>query len=219
MTEAAAKTLDELIAEDRKREAEERQRQRIEAYHRLSGVPERFKACTFENFQPRTDSINAAHAFMRAYLAEFDANAKSGRCAILIGDAGVGKTHLACALVNALCSQGRRARYVRFGDAIKRIRASWRNRDEGENELDVLNDYHRQDLLVVDEIGVQYGTDGEQNHAFDLFDRRYADMKPTIIVSNATQQGIVDYLGPRVVDRLLDGDGRMLRLQGSSNRK
>lgn len=219
MTAEIEKTLDQLLNESRKREDEERRRNVIEAYHKISGVPARFKGCTLENFEPRTDSINAAHAFMRTYLAEFSQHAKAGRCAILLGDAGVGKTHLVCAMVNALCSHGRRARYVRFGDAIKRIRASWRSRDGEESELDVLNDYHRQDLLVIDEIGVQYGSEGEQNHAFDIIDRRYADMKPTIIVTNATNEGLMSYLGPRVVDRLLDNDGRMLRLQGKSNRK
>lgn len=36
-------------------------------------------------------------------------------------------------------------------------------------------------LLVIDEIGMQYGTESGQNHLFDVLGRRYRDMMPTIL--------------------------------------
>jgi len=59
-------------------------------------------------------------------------------------------------------------------------------------------------LLVLDEIGVQYGTDGEQTILFDVLDRRYRDLKPSILLTNQDKAGFKQYIGERVFDRLTE---------------
>ncbi|MDP0953484.1 hypothetical protein Q6283_29845, partial [Klebsiella pneumoniae] len=51
-------------------------------------------------------------------------------------------------------------------------------------------------------VGVQYGTDGEQTILFDILDRRYRDMQPTIILTNQDVKGLQEYIGERTFDRL-----------------
>lgn len=210
-------TLDELIARQRREEESDRQRRVIEARHKASGVPARFAAAAFDGFERRTKQIGTALDAVHDFVTNFADHAKAGRCLILAGPAGTGKTHLACAAIRALCDQNKRAQYVKLGDAIRRLRDTWR-KDSDETELQVLRELRYADLLVLDEVGVQYGTDGERVHAFDIIDGRYSDMRPTIIITNCKAEELVEYLGDRVVDRLMENGGRMLVFDGASNR-
>lgn len=210
-------SLDELISMQRREEEADRQRARIEARHKHSGVPPRFQTATFDNFEHRTKALGLAAEAMRDFVGNFAEHAKAGRCLILAGPAGTGKTHLACAAIRALCDQGRQAKYIKLGDAIRRLRDTWR-KEWHETELEVLQIMRTVDLLVLDEVGVQYGSEGEKVHAFDIIDGRYSDMKPTIIITNCKADELVAYLGERVVDRLLENGGRMLVFDGKSNR-
>ena len=59
-------------------------------------------------------------------------------------------------------------------------------------------------LLVIDEIGVQYGTDSEQTILFDVLDKRYRDMRPTILLTNQNTIGLKAFIGERAFDRLTE---------------
>src|SRR6185312_8486138 len=97
------------------------------------------------------------------------------------------------------------------------LRDTWR-KDSAETESEVLCQLLLPDLLVIDEVGVQYGSDGEKVHAFDIIDGRYNAMRPTIVITNCKPDELLAYLGERVVDRLLEDGGRMLVFDGKSNR-
>lgn len=211
-SKSAAETLaslDELIAQQRRTEEADRQLAIIEAKHKASGVPARFKAASLDNFERRTKALGVAADVVHDFITNFANHLKAGRCMILAGPAGTGKTHLACAAI--------RAQYVRLGDAIRRLRDTWR-KDSAETESEVLASLLVPDLLVIDEIGVQYGSEGEKVHAFDIIDGRYNAMRPTIVITNCKPDELLAYLGERCIDRLLEDGGRMLVFDGKSNR-
>jgi DNA replication protein DnaC len=83
---------------------------------------------------------------------------------------------------------------------IRQLRSGWR-RDSGRSELEELDILSRLDLLVIDEIGVQFSSDAERVQLFDVINRRYADLRPTILVTNLTLAEIQETLGERVFDR------------------
>ena len=85
---------------------------------------------------------------------------------------GNGKTHLAAAILQAVLTP--EVRYTTALDLVRAVRDTWR-RDSDRSELQLLSYLERLDLLVIDEIGMQYGTDGEQTILFDVLDRRLAD--------------------------------------------
>jgi DNA replication protein DnaC len=60
------------------------------------------------------------------------------------------------------------------------------------------------DLLILDEVGMQYGSEGEQVILTDVIDQRYRDMLPIIILTNQDRKGLAEYLGHRAFDRLRD---------------
>ena len=63
--------------------------------------------------------------------------------------------------------------------------------------------YRSSELLIVDEIGVQFGTEAERAQLFDVIDGRYREERPSLIVSNLSPKGLQECLGGRPYDRLI----------------
>lgn len=60
------------------------------------------------------------------------------------------------------------------------------------------------DLLVIDEVGVQRGSDDEKATLTDVINQRYRDMRPTILLTNLPGNDLKELLGPRVMSRLTE---------------
>jgi DNA replication protein DnaC len=58
------------------------------------------------------------------------------------------------------------------------------------------------DLLILDEVGVQFGSDTEKLLLFDVLNERYEQRKPTLLLSNLALDGVKAFLGERIYDRL-----------------
>lgn len=177
--------------------ANERHRRMIDA----AAIPARFVGRTFESFV--ADMPGKVHALsaVRDFVESFDQNARRGAGLILAGLPGTGKSHLAGAALQALLP--RQVRYMTCLDLIRSIRDTWR-RDSERSETQVLAYLRGLDLLAIDEIGVQYGTDGEQTVLFEVLDQRYREVKPTILLTNQDRAGFKGFVGERTYDRLVE---------------
>ena len=110
---------------------------------------------------------------------------------------------------------GKVCRYTTAYHIVRDIKDTYSGRG---NERDIVRGFVEPDLLIVDEIGVQHGTDTEKLLLFEVLNGRYENMKPTIVVSNEEPRGIADYLGDRVMDRLCENDGAVLVFDWQSHR-
>jgi DNA replication protein DnaC len=162
-------------------------------------IPARFERCTFENFLATTDEQRHALTVSREYVEDFAEKAKAGETLIFSGKPGTGKSHLAGAMLRALMSND--VRYITCLDMIRAVRDTWR-KDSDRSETQILNYLERLDLLVIDEVGMQYGTEGEQTILFDVLDRRYRELKPVVLLTNQDKDGFRGYVGDRTYDRL-----------------
>jgi DNA replication protein DnaC len=185
-----------------KAEADEARRAKESRQRKLLGraaIPERFVGKGFDNFNADTDAQRAALTVLRDYAENFDRNSQAGRGLILLGKPGTGKSHLAGAVLQSQLN--RDVLYATCMDVIRMVRETWR-KDSDQSERQVLAYLGGLDLLVIDEMGVQYGTDGEQTVLFDVLDRRYREVKPTILLTNQDTEGLKAFLGERIFDRL-----------------
>lgn len=178
----------------------EQARQRVERQIGESMVPARFIGRTFENFV--ADTPEKVHALTVAadYATNFKQHAKKGESLVLFGLPGTGKSHLAAGILQAIIPE-HQGLYLTCMGMIRMVRNTWR-RDSERSESEVLKTLADVDLLVIDEVGVQYGTDGEQTVLFDVLDRRYRDLQPTLLLSNQDVAGLKTFLGDRAMDRL-----------------
>lgn len=85
-------------------------------------------------------------------------------------------------------------------------------------ESQVISDFAGYDLLIIDEVGMQSGTEAESRALFDVFNERYQQMKPTVLISNLDVAGFVQAVGKRISDRVKEDGGEILSFDWNSYR-
>jgi DNA replication protein DnaC len=194
---------EQKLADDRQAQAQkqaEMERKRMEYLIGEAAIPPRFIGRTLDSFKATTDAQRAAHAVAVEFAQNFEQHAKRGSGLILSGLPGTGKSHLAIAILQALLPEIC-GRYTTCMGVIRSVRNTWR-KDSEHSETQILRAYADVPLLVLDEIGAQYGTDGEQTILFDVLDMRYREMQPTIFLTNQNQKGLAEFVGERTFDRM-----------------
>lgn len=183
-----------------------------------SQIPERFKDRTLASYIASNEGQKHALAFATEYADNFQQALKTGRSALFIGKAGTGKTHLACGIALQIMRSNRHtALFLTVQRAVRRIKETWHHSAK-ETEASAIAALVYPDLLILDEIGVQFGSETEKNLLFDVLNERYERCKPTILMSNLTIDEIKPYLGERVFDRLREGGGKSVVFDWDSHR-
>lgn len=170
-------------------------------------IPKRFLTRTLDNYQVDHDQQRRALKFCRHYVATFDQIREVGRCMVLIGKPGTGKTHLGVAMANELLHKtSRSAVYRTVGAVLQAIKASFDRKSEL-SESEILASLINPDLLVLDEIGVSKEQPGdfELTTLFAIINGRYEREAPTVIISNLEASDLGRAMGDRCVDRLREG--------------
>lgn len=205
---------DKQIAEDR-RTAEF-------AVNRLMyelAIPERFSVCTLENYEPVTKDAERALKVCRAYANKWPERLKQGGGLVMCGKPGTGKNHLALAIAKQVIAEHQSP--VIFTTALRIARdykSTW-SKGSARSEDDVIRYYTQPDLLIIDEVGVQFGSEAEKLIMFEIVNTRYEKMKPTILISNQTKEELAAFIGERVIDRMNDGGGCTLSFTWDSYRE
>lgn len=183
----------------------------------VAGIPKRFLGCSFENYQP-CEKSNKNLRTMKAYHEKFHSIKENGTSAILCGLPGTGKTHLSCALSLALIKSGYYVKYTTSYKMLAHIKSTY-GKSSVEHEDHVIKKYASCDLLIIDEVGVQFGTDAEKTLFYQIINGRYEDVLPTILISNEDESGVKAFIGERCFDRMKDGNGFVLSFDWESYRK
>lgn len=187
------------------------EREHAEWVHRLgrAGIPERFMDRSLDNYRAETAPQRKALAFAKEYAEDFAQVRKTGRGAIFVGNVGTGKTHLAVAIgVQAMRVHGASVLLTTVKRAIRSIKDTW-VKGSAQTEGQAVAVLAFPDLLILDEVGVQFDTEFERQAMFDVLNERYERRRPTIFLSNKTQQEVAATLGERVMDRLRE-DGAVV---------
>lgn len=178
-------------------------------------IPPRFLSKSFDTFEVSQPWQKAAKEAVMQYAENFESKLKSGTSMILLGGVGTGKTHLSVSLLRHIISEGHSGMFISASDLFMTIRESWGDNTTRET-IGKLTDL---DLLVIDEVGVQRGTDNEREIMFSVLNSRYNHMRPTILLSNKTKSDLQQYIGLRVYDRMKENHGQILVLNGESQRR
>lgn len=183
----------------------------------LSGLPERFLDRSLECYTANTPGQGRALAFAQRYADDFERVRESGRCGIFIGGVGTGKTHLAAGIGLRVLQQGRSVLYSTVLRAVRRVKDTW-SRGAGETEGAAIAAFVAPDLLLLDEVGVQFGSETERLILFDVLNERYEQRRPTLLLSNLDVEGLRGFLGERVFDRLREDGGEVVVFDWPSHR-
>ena len=208
---------DRAKAED---EAKDRER-KLQAFQSKiggSGIPDRFMDRTLENYVAEIPEQQRALKLAKAYAERFDAVAKNGTCMLFCGKPGTGKTHLSAAIAVHLLKQNRTVLFTTIMRAIRRIKDTW-SRAARESESEAIAALTSPELLILDEIGVQFGSETEKLLMFEIINTRYEAKRPTILLSNLSAGELREFLTERIWDRLSEHNGQVVTFTWASHRK
>lgn len=190
----------------------------VELFERAA-IPRRFRSRSFGNYlvESENDGQGEALARTKRYAKHFDKALERGASMILYGNPGTGKNHLAAAIANHIIPTfGASVMMLTVYELMQRIRALYQDRTKSEEEL--VKEIIGLDLLILDEVGVQLGTKHEEVILTSIIDGRYADMRPTLLLSNLDREQLTKQLGARVVDRMEEGGGGSIAFTWQSYR-
>lgn len=191
----------EAMMETERRQADKRQEALFRMAQREAGVPLRYQQACLGPFPVASPGQENVVAGAKEFVETAGRNSTG---LILIGRVGTGKTHVACAILNALLRPGMKGLFLTIMQAIRRIKETY-GKDSEKTEQEALRGLSAPDLLILDEVGVQLGTDTEHRILQEIVNERYNRMKPTILMSNLPIPEFTALVGERVVDRFREG--------------
>lgn len=194
-----------------------------------SRIPSRYFNCSFDNYNPQGSPtsqsfLSQAYALRDAkHLVDEYPNLEIGL--LLLGPCGVGKTHLATAIIKSLINlKGVSCLFYDFRDLLKEIQESY-NTVSRTTELTVLEPVYEADVLVLDELGASKPTDWVRDTMTQIINTRYNDQKVTIFTSNyldevtsPAEETLTDRVGVRLRSRLHEMC-KMVQIKGDDYRQ
>lgn len=208
------------LAEIRVREQQMEQQQREQKYKAAignAGIPERFINRTLDSYIAESEKQKRILGYCRDYADGFSDIAKIGRSIMFLGSPGTGKTHLSVGVALEIMRNGKSAVFTTASRLLRSIKDTYSKRSEI-TESQAIAVFTGCDLLIVDEVGVQRGSDYEKDMLFDVINERYENTRPIIILSNLAIADVREYLGDRVYDRMRENGGKAFVMDWESYR-
>jgi DNA replication protein DnaC len=150
-------------------------------------IPRRYEHCSLESYETNFPSSNrtlgAAHLRARKFVESYPLET-AGTGLLLTGSIGVGKTHLAVGILQALVSErGATGLFYDYRDLLKQVQNSY-NSQVRETELEILRPVFEAEVLVLDELGASKPTEWVWDTVAHILNTRYNDRRTTIITTN-----------------------------------
>ena len=158
-----------------------------------------------ENREKRIEETRIVRAQMvevKRLCVEYAENPKGWL--ILQGNVGSGKTMLACAIANEQWKNNRSAHYETAPDILSMLREGYKT-DSFDERMKLLADI---DLLVLDDLGAERGTEWAEEQLYVLLNNRYRSALPLVVTTNERLES-TKKIHPRIVSRLRQGTERM----------
>lgn len=212
--------------EERERIAAEYKKAKIAAEQRkleektgAARIPKRFQGKTFADYIAETPQQQKALETCTNYAHNFADNLEAGRCLILSGTVGTGKTHLAAAIADYIVRETEYTAVFRSLHSILQAIKSTYDRDAKATESEVLKLFTDPDLLIIDEVGATKSSEFELATIFAIINTRYENNLPTVVITNLEASELKNAIGDRCTDRLREGGGRAVAFNWESKRK
>jgi len=146
-----------------------------------ANIPRRYQGCSLKNFEVHNDSHRDALKISKQFIKNYPAQEVG---LLFIGPCGVGKTHLAVAVIRELVEKKNvPCCFYDFRDLIREIQSTF-TPESVISESDVLTPVFQSEVLVLDELGAKRTTAWVEETIFYIINHRYNHKKLTIFTSN-----------------------------------
>lgn len=164
-----------------------------------SNIPKEHISATIANYIVRGDDQRLTVVAVNEYVQK----GMSREWLVLTGNVGTGKSHLACAAAMQMARMNDNCgvMFLPALDIDRRMKSTFGQRDE--SERDALNQMIKfNGIVVLDELGLQQGSDRDRQVTAEFISGRHANHKPVIITTNLEPQEIERFIGAQAFDRV-----------------
>ena len=165
-------------------------------------IPPRYQHCTIQGYEAANEELSKWAAKMEAQIVIDDYLTIDGRGLLFTGPVGVGKTHLAVAILRELIARYQvRGLFYQFGALLRQIQDSY-NPVSQSSELSVLQPVFDAEVLVLDELGASKPTDWVRDTMMQIINNRYNEKRLTIFTTNYSDSRKTEKDGEILEDRI-----------------
>ena len=199
----------------------------IERFYSLSNVSKNIESENFDTFsfeyasgndygygRSQYDNTVYNHAAAKDFVASFpDVSANL----LFYGDAGLGKTFLCNCIAREILNSGYLVIYVTAPQLFKKIedrRFGSGEEEYADTQLDLIYDA---DLLIIDDLGSEFGTVVTKAELFNILNSRLLEKKPMLISTNLNYEQFRDAYSDRIYSRVF-GSFKLLKFFGEDIR-
>ncbi len=180
-----------MLEEEKKLELMQEFSKRVERIIKNSKMSKRNLSYKFDNFKPNNSNRKVFNNLKNYSKKLVNGIEKKGL--ILVGNNGVGKTHLACSIANKLIENGTSVIYGTLINLLAELRNSYYI-DNNISEMEIIKLYESVDLLIIDDLGKEKPSEWGLEKLFTIINSRYENNLPVVITTNYNQNSLVERL-------------------------
>jgi DNA replication protein DnaC len=210
--------------------------ERAEKVMERARIPKRYEDCDFESYATELgdgkvytpadcSALKRVKMLVQAFVRDYPAGEQSGL--LLMGNSGIGKTHLAIAALSELVKRGHSGYFCEYGALLREIQNSYRSESEI-SEIKILQPILTAEIVVIDDLGCIKPSDWVRDTVGYILNSRYSEAsrdlsnpRCTIITTNyldnpKTEGEVVKapsgkYIAPVQTDNLAARIGERMR--------
>ncbi len=142
--------------------------------------------------------MEAILSFCRSYAESFEPHSPS---VLMMGETGLGKTHLSLAIADAVMERGESVVYVSAPDLFRRLQNEYYGRGEpGADTMQALMDAR---LTIIDDLGAEIENQFNVSALYNLINSRLNLNRPVIISTNLMPKELERRYTNRIASRLM----------------
>lgn len=142
-------------------------------------------------------------ADLRDYAADFSPATRESL--LLLGNAGLGKTHAALAIAGEVLRQNYDVIYVSCPDFFGKLEALHFGSDPNGEEEALFQTASNSDLLILDDLGTEFNSSFFLTNLYSLLNNRLGAKLPTIVTTNVTDGTLLEKLYTEKISSRLAG--------------
>ena len=175
-------------------------REVINKVYKQNYIGKKFQNLNFENFNSNSEN-ELTIAIAKDYVNKNITSANTNGL-IIMGESGVGKTHLAASIANKLIENDKIVLMGRLTTLLDMIKETFKNNTKSENELIEL--YSNVDMIIIDDLGTEKISNWALEELYTIIENRNENRLPIIITTRFNKQGLIERFSQSQDEQLVD---------------
>lgn len=175
-------------------------REVINKIYKQNYIGMKFQNLNFENFNINSEN-ELAIAIAKDYVNKNITSANVNGL-IIMGESGVGKTHLAASIANKLIENDKIVLMGRLTTLLDMIKETFKDNTKSENELIEL--YSNVDMIIIDDLGTEKISNWALEKLYTIIENRNENRLPIIITTRFDKQGLIERFSQSQDEQLVD---------------